>query len=686
MPTINYLSAVTELKAGDQFPIWVPTQGDTRKGTVGQVMAYVGENIELPADQVTYTAPGASAVERTAESKFSDVVSVKDYGAVGDGTADDSAAIQAAIDSFGASGGTLEFEAGKTYKCLSTLTVSTSNLTLNGNGATINGADRAAATALNQIYALKVEGSIGSAILATANINEGDVAIAVSSTSSFAADDVVLVYSLDPYPPNATSSSTDCGALHRIRSIDSGTSFSLYDGTYFSYTTANSASVKKLSPVSNVSIQNLKIVMGGVNKAHCGIRLKYAVECSLIDCVTQATEDTGVRFDHALSCTLSGGDFSNCTSPADGTSGVSGVTGYGVSPADATRDIRIINAKFRNCRHAVSGGGTYPSIETVVSKCFVDGNRSPSLTASYSLDCHEDCVYWTFDKNHVACGDTSTSNGGILVRGQKTRVVGNYISNSYQYGIYVINYDNPGGSDGNVVSENVIVNTRLDGIVVQGSSTSVQTNVQITGNSLYGCGGEGIVLYGTNYGVVADNVIVMSAVANKSGIRLVGTAATSGNQCKNIAIANNIIQSPTLYGIRVDYGDSISISNCQITQSTSDCIYLTNSVVASVIGCRLSTIGATRNGVQVNASTFVSIGNCVGKNTTTASAPSSGVYILGASEDVVVSGCVFDDFVRGVYSVSPANYINVVGVNGRNCTTAAVDVSASANTATAGNL
>lgn len=96
MPTINYLSPVTNLKSGDQFPIWVPTQGDTRKGTVGQVLTYVGENIELPADQVTYTAPGASAVERTAESKFSDVVSVKDYGAVGDGVTDDSAAVLAA--------------------------------------------------------------------------------------------------------------------------------------------------------------------------------------------------------------------------------------------------------------------------------------------------------------------------------------------------------------------------------------------------------------------------------------------------------------------------------------------------------------------------------------------------------------------------------------------------------------
>lgn len=72
-------------------------------------------DIDLPSDalDLTYTAPRNGAVERTVKSRLGDRISVKDYEATGDGTTDDTAAIQAAFDALvTAGGGILYFPMG----------------------------------------------------------------------------------------------------------------------------------------------------------------------------------------------------------------------------------------------------------------------------------------------------------------------------------------------------------------------------------------------------------------------------------------------------------------------------------------------------------------------------------------------------------------------------------------------
>ena len=62
--------------------------------------------------KVTYTASGTGAAARTVDSKLGDTVSVKDFGAVGDGVADDTAAVNAAFTAVGATGQSLYVPAG----------------------------------------------------------------------------------------------------------------------------------------------------------------------------------------------------------------------------------------------------------------------------------------------------------------------------------------------------------------------------------------------------------------------------------------------------------------------------------------------------------------------------------------------------------------------------------------------
>ncbi len=90
-----------------------------------------------------YTEPPRTAsVETIVAAPLSGVVNVKDHGAVGDGVADDTAAIQAALDAV-ADGPCrlLEFEPGATYKVSSTLAMTMSwtirQCQINGNNAVI---------------------------------------------------------------------------------------------------------------------------------------------------------------------------------------------------------------------------------------------------------------------------------------------------------------------------------------------------------------------------------------------------------------------------------------------------------------------------------------------------------------------------------------------------------------------
>ena len=84
------------------------------------------ETGSVSSELVTFLQSGTGAVQRTTQSKLRDVVSVKDFGAVGDGVTDDTSAIQAAV-SAGIAGGKGVYIPSGTYKVTSTITVSPTN-------------------------------------------------------------------------------------------------------------------------------------------------------------------------------------------------------------------------------------------------------------------------------------------------------------------------------------------------------------------------------------------------------------------------------------------------------------------------------------------------------------------------------------------------------------------------------
>jgi hypothetical protein len=85
------------------------------------------------ATAISYTASLPGATTQTVQTKLEQYVSVKDFGAVGDGVADDSAAIQAAIDAVNTGGGgQIWFPQGK-YNIETTGLVIYQNIILSGD-------------------------------------------------------------------------------------------------------------------------------------------------------------------------------------------------------------------------------------------------------------------------------------------------------------------------------------------------------------------------------------------------------------------------------------------------------------------------------------------------------------------------------------------------------------------------
>ncbi|CAG4900872.1 hypothetical protein LMG31841_02927 [Paraburkholderia saeva] len=112
------------VKIGTTVTVGIPANGSVTDATVA-----AGANID--SSKLSFLQAGAAAVRRTVQSKLRDVVSVKDFGAKGDGATDDTAAMQAAHTT----GNLIYYPAG-TYK-FSTLTIPLGGIVGDGPSKTV---------------------------------------------------------------------------------------------------------------------------------------------------------------------------------------------------------------------------------------------------------------------------------------------------------------------------------------------------------------------------------------------------------------------------------------------------------------------------------------------------------------------------------------------------------------------
>jgi len=109
---------VVELHAVQGYVSATVTDGSITSAKIADdtiVNADVNSAAGIVATKLSFTQTGTGATARTIDSKLKDVVSVKDFGAVGNGTTDDATAINNAFNYIIANGGTLYFPPG-TYR------------------------------------------------------------------------------------------------------------------------------------------------------------------------------------------------------------------------------------------------------------------------------------------------------------------------------------------------------------------------------------------------------------------------------------------------------------------------------------------------------------------------------------------------------------------------------------------
>jgi len=248
----------------------------------------------------TYTPAGTGAVDTTVEAKLRESVSVKDFGAVGDGVTDDTAKIQAAIDHvFSAGGGVVNIPAGN-YKTPTTI-VPKSGVSIKGEGvgSTILKTNSSTANA-----AMWGQGSVGGELTATADYTIGDDSFTMSSAHGFAVDDFVRVIgqrnalsddASDDWRLGYGTPGSGCayfGEFLQVKTQDGTTGFTSYSGLSFpdyrnddtqeSDANAKSATTfQKWTPIQDVTISCLTFEIEGNTSA--AIRFKHGYNCKVID-------------------------------------------------------------------------------------------------------------------------------------------------------------------------------------------------------------------------------------------------------------------------------------------------------------------------------------------------------------------------------------------------------------------
>jgi parallel beta-helix repeat protein len=343
-------------------------------GDYVEVLLGVGTS-DLNANLVEYTPAGTGAVATDVQSKLREVisiddftdegayithvkanptpyrkeklgefVSVKDFGAVGDGVTDDTAAIQTAIDAI-ASGGELVFPPG-TYKITSTISKTFANnvtIGIRGYGAKIDGTAVTGSTA-GETVLLTLAGSRSTSSLLNASPSKNDTTITTSSSVYATNNDVVLITSTDLWNPSRAYYYK--GELAEVVTV-SGNTLNVSNPLFDGYTAATTT-VHKLN-MPTISVEGLEIEMDANQIA---LSVQYTRNPTIRNCKVYGARYTGIQLLYCF-----GGNVENNNVFDSWYSGTG--TSYNIS-LSSCQGTSVKGNLLHQARHNITSGGNEP--------------------------------------------------------------------------------------------------------------------------------------------------------------------------------------------------------------------------------------------------------------------------------------------------------------------------------------